>query len=409
MRLFGGQVSTSIRVDLSVPVPHYSLRTTLSNISIEEFLKALSSKKVGQGSIDFSASLSMQGSSMAEIKQSVLGQFFLHGEHLTFYNANEELGNRLGVESLTMNVHNLRIAGGNDAELLKNISFTSELVCRDIKTMGFIVSDMRFTCNGKDGIYAFNPVTMHLSGGQGLGSIRIDLTDPVPRYSVRASLSEFRIEDYLKVLSSKKVGQGSMNFSANLSMRGNSAAEIKQSAQGEVTLQGENLTLYGYNLDLEFARFESSQNFNLVDAGAFFFAGPLGLAVTKGYTFASIFKGSGGSTGIGRLFSRWKVEHGIAQAKDVAMSTRQNRIALKGRINFVNEHFYDVTIALVDARGCARVKQKIHGPFRKPVVEKPSFLMSIAGPALNLFNEASDLFTGGKCDVFYIGSVPAPK
>ena len=91
------------------------------------------------------------------------------------------------------------------------------------------------------------------------------------------------------------------------------------------------------------------------------------------------------------------------------MATKQNRIALKGRINFVNERFDDVTIALIDARGCARVQQKIRGPFRKPVVEKPSVLMSLAGPALNLLKQARDLFTGGKCKVFYTGSVPAPK
>ena len=200
-----------------------------------------------------------------------------------------------------------------------------------------------------------------------------------------------------------------MDFSANLSTRGNTAKEITETAGGVVSLRGENLTLYGNDLDREFARYESSQNFNLVDAGAFFLAGPLGLAVTKGYNFASIFQGSGGSSSIRKLFSDWKVKRGIAQAKDVAMATKQNRIALKGRINFVNERFDDVTIALIDARGCARVQQKMRGPFRKPVVEKPNVLMSLAGPALNLLKEARDIFTGGKCEVFYTGSVPAPK
>lgn len=67
-----------------------------------------------------------------------------------------------------------------------------------------------------------------------------------------------------------------------------------------------------------------------------------------------------------------------------------------------------MTIALIDARGCARVKQKIHGPFRKPVVEKANALMSLAGPVLNLLKQAEDLFTDGTCEVFYTGSVPAP-
>jgi AsmA protein len=91
------------------------------------------------------------------------------------------------------------------------------------------------------------------------------------------------------------------------------------------------------------------------------------------------------------------------------MATKKNRIALKGRINFVVERFDDVTVALINARGCARVQQKIHGPFQKPVVEKPNVLVSVAGPVLNLLKQAKNIFPGGKCEAFYAGSVPAPK
>ena len=327
----------------------------------------------------------------------------------TFLYKDEQSGEGFEVGNFNLDLRSLRIAGGNSSELLKNLSFTAELACREIRTKDLMFSDVKFTCKGKDGIFALNPVTMRLFGGQGSGTIEADFSGPVPHYSVRSSLAKFQIEEYFKTLSSKKVAEGSMDFSASLSMRGNTVKEITQTAGGEVSLRGENLTLYGNDLDREFVRFESSQNFNLVDVGAFFLAGPIGLAVTKGYNFASIFQGSGGSSSIGKLFSDWKVERGIAQAKDVAMATKQNRIAFQGRINFVDERFDDVTIALIDARGCSRVQQKIRGPFRKPVVEKPNVLMSLAGPTLNLLKKAKDLFTGGKCEAFYTGSVPAPK
>ena len=327
----------------------------------------------------------------------------------SFLYGDERSGEGFEVENFNLDVHSLRIARGNSPEFLKNLSFTAEFACREIRTKGLIFSDVKFTFKGKDGIYALNPVTMRLFDGQGSGSIGADFSGPVPRYSVRSSLLKFRIEEYFKTFSSKKVADGSMDFSASLSMRGNTEKEIKQTVEGAVSLRGQNLTLYGNDLDREFARFESSQNFNLVDVGAFLFTGPLGLAVTKGYNFASILTGSGGSSGIVKLFSEWKVERGIAQARDVAMATKQNRVALKGRINFVTDRFDDVTIALIDARGCARVQQKIRGPFRKPVVEKPSVLMSLAGPTLNLVRQARDLFTDGKCEVFYTGSLAAPK
>ncbi len=327
----------------------------------------------------------------------------------TFLYEDERSGEGFAVENFNLDVRSLRIAGGNSAELLKNLALTAEFTGREIRMKDLAFSDVKFTCQGQEGVFTLTPVTLSLFGGQGSGSIGADFSGPVPRYSLRSSLSKFRIESYLKTFSSKKVAEGPMDFSANLSLRGNTVKEIKQTAYGEVFLRGENLTLYGNDLDREFARFESSQNFNLVDAGAFFFAGPIGLAVTKGYGFASIFQGSGGSSVIGKLISDWKVERGTAQARDVAMSTKENRIALQGRINLVNERFDDVTVALIDARGCARVRQKIRGPFRKPVVEKPAVLMSLAGPALNLLKQARDLFTGGKCEVFYSGSLPAPK
>jgi AsmA protein len=200
-----------------------------------------------------------------------------------------------------------------------------------------------------------------------------------------------------------------MDFDANLTMQGKTMDEMKRSAAGDVLLRGGNLTLEGRDLDQEFSRFESSQNFNLVDVGAFFFAGPLGLAVTKGYNFASILQGSGGSSTIRVLVSNWRVEHGVAEAQDVAMATKENRIALKGKLDFVNDRFDDVTIALIDAKGCAKVRQRISGPFQKPVVERPNVFKSLAGPALKLLKKGRDLFPGGECEVFYTGPVKAPK
>ena len=326
-----------------------------------------------------------------------------------FLYKDEQSGGVFEARKFNLNMTGFSLAEGNSGERLKKLSFTAEFTCPEIRTTNLLLSNVKVTCKGKDGIFALNPITMSLFGGHGAGSIGADFTGSIPSYSVRSSLSKFRIEEYFQTISSKKVAEGAMDFSASLSLRGHTVKEIKQSAGGEVFLRGENILLYGNDLDREFARYESSQNFNLVDVGAFFFAGPLGLAVTKGYGFASIFQGAGGTSVIGKLFSDWKVEHGIAQARDVAMATRHNRIALQGRVDFVDERFDNVTIALIDARGCARVKQKITGPFRKPVVEKPNVLMSLVGPVVNLLKQAKRLFPGGKCKAFYTGSVQAPE
>jgi AsmA protein len=91
------------------------------------------------------------------------------------------------------------------------------------------------------------------------------------------------------------------------------------------------------------------------------------------------------------------------------MATNENRIALQGGLDFVNDQFDEVTMALVDTKGCVRVQQKIRGTFQNPAVEKSSVVTSLAGPALRLLKKGRDLLRGGHCDVFYAGSVAAPK
>ncbi|WP_372521634.1 AsmA family protein [Sulfuricaulis sp.] len=308
-----------------------------------------------------------------------------------------------------LNARRLRIAEGKSSDLLKHLSLTAKLACGEIRTKNLSVSDLKLSLAGKDGVYDLKPVTMRIVGAQGSGSIQADFSSAFPRYHVHYSLPQFRIEELFKTLSPQKVAEGSMDFSANLSMQGKTVNEMLQTAEGEISLRGENLTLKGTDLDREFARYETSQNFNLVDLGAFFFAGPFGMVVTKGYNFASIFQGSGGGSEIRILVSDWKVERGVAHSQDVAMVTKLNRVALTGRLDLVNQRFDDVTMALIDTQGCAKVRQKIRGTFQKPVVEKPGVLKSLAGPAIKLLKKGRDLFPGGECEVFYAGSVAPPK
>lgn len=309
----------------------------------------------------------------------------------------------------SLDVRRLRLSSGKSLDPMKDLSFEGELACGEIRKDDFAVSDLKFSAGGKNGIFDLKPVAMRVFGAQGSGSLQADFSGAVPLHHVRFSLSQFHIEEVFKALSPQKVAEGRMDFSASLSMRGKTVDEMRQTMEGQISLRGENLTLNGIDLDQEFSRFESSQNFNLVDVGAFFFAGPFGLVVTKGYNFASIFQGSGGRSEIRTLVSGWKVEHGVAQAQDVAMATNENRIALQGRLDFVNERFEDVTMALIDTKGCPKVRQKIRGTFAKPVVEKPSILGALTGPALGLLKKGTDLFPGGKCEVFYAGSVAPPK
>lgn len=327
----------------------------------------------------------------------------------TLFYADKQANEGFEAGDCNLDVRRLQLSRGERPELLKNLSFTAELACGEARAKDFAASDVKFSAALNDGVLDIKPVLMGVLGGQGSGSIRVDFTDVIPLYHIRYSLSQFMPGEFLKAKSPNSGVEGTMDFSADLEMRGNTVSEMRETVAGQISLRGENLKLNGSNLDQTLSRFESSQNFNLVDVGAFFFAGPIGLVLTKGYNFASIFQGSGGRSEIRMLVSDWKVERGVARAQDVAMATNENRIALQGALDFVNERFVDVTVALLDAQGCAKVRQKIRGTFKKPMVEKPGILRSLAGPVINLFKKGRNFFPGGKCEVFYAGSVAALK
>jgi hypothetical protein len=325
----------------------------------------------------------------------------------TLLYTDQQSGKGLEADSCDLDVRHLQLSKKESAAPVKSISFTAVLACGEIPTKDLVLSDVKFSIDGKEGVFDLNPVTMRVFGGQGSGNLRADFSGSVPEYHVHYSLSKFHLAEFFKTLSPRNVGDGPMDFSTNLSLKGKPTDEMVRSAGGEASLHAHDLTLEIGDIDKELSRYESSQSFDLVDVCAFFFAGPIGLAVTKGYNFASIFQSSGGSSQNRTLVSEWNIDHGVAQAKDVAMATKENRIALKGGLDFVNGGFKDVTVALIDAQGCPRVQQKIRGSFSKPEVEKPSILTSLAGPARKLLRQAESLF-GGHCDVFYAGSVAPP-
>src|ERR1035441_9586758 len=169
----------------------------------------------------------------------------------------------------------MRHPGG--AAFLSRVSLAGQFACNEVRGKNTTVSDLKFSVEATEGVFNFKPVTMRLFGGQGSGSMRMDRSVAVPIVHVSYSLSEFRIEDFFKALAPGRSVHGLMDFSTTLSMRGRARVELRQSANGEMSLSGVNLTLAGEDLDKELLKYESSQNFNLFDVSVFLFAGPLGL------------------------------------------------------------------------------------------------------------------------------------
>jgi uncharacterized protein involved in outer membrane biogenesis len=317
-------------------------------------------------------------------------------------------GKDFKAENCGFEVKDLRLAAATSADLMRSLSFAGKLACEHFRTERLVGSSVKVEVRGSDGVFKLEPITLEIFGGQGRATVTADFTAAESVYRIHASISKLQIADFSKTQLPQKLGEGTLDFATNLAMRGTLKSGVIRSATGEAQLHGDNLVLEVGDLDKEFSHYESTQSFNLLDVGAFFLAGPIGLALTKGYDYSRILKKSEGRTTIRTLVSKWKVQRGVAEAEDVALATAENRVAMKGGLDFENDSYEDVTVALVGPKGCVRVQQKIHGSFRKPEVEKPNVVTTVAGPARKLINKGKSLL-GAKCTVFYSGSVAAPK
>lgn len=291
-----------------------------------------------------------------------------------------------------------------------SLSFEGHLSCGEVKAEEFRISDIRVVIKARQGKLEVDPITMKIFGGDGKGSIKSVMTGESPGYVVDFAITQLRFEEVLGQFKQKISTRGELDLKTHLTMKGKNADEITRTVQGEISLRGHNLFNENLDIDLMLEKYERSQNFNLVDVGAFFVVGPLGPLLTKGYNFGSFYEESlGGESTILKLVSDWKIINGVAEAEDVALSTKQSRVALKGRLDLVNKQFDNVTVAILDEKGCIRFSQKIHGSFSHPHLEKAGTLRPIAGPILNLYMKTKKLLQSGSCEIFYAGSVKHPQ
>jgi uncharacterized protein involved in outer membrane biogenesis len=302
-------------------------------------------------------------------------------------------------------IRDLHLGGG--ATALGELALAAQASCGEVRTHDLAASEVTFTLAGHGGVLDFSPVAMQVLGGHGSGTLHADFTGATPRYRLQYRLTQFQLEDFFNALAKPHAGHGALDFAATLSLSGTGPEQWLPTLAGDASLRGTDLHLAIGDLDQKFSRYESSQNFSLVDVGAVFFLGPIGLGITKGLDFARNLQGNEGETQLQTLLSEWQVERGIARATDAAMTTRKNRIALRGSLDFVSGRFDDVTVALVDGQGCAQVRQRVSGPFLAPKVEPPNVLRSLTGPTRRLLGQVGKLL-GAKCEVFYSGAVAPP-
>ena len=286
--------------------------------------------------------------------------------------------------------------------------FHSNLTCSQITSANLEATEVKAKISGQNQQIKISQVTGRLLDGEFAGWMKSDFAGSHPHHSLEFELTDFQIERFINTFREKKGAEGTATFITQLNSSGKSYPEMVAGLNGQAEITGTNIILYGLNIDEQLANYESTQQFQLVDAAAFFVAGPLGVAITRGYGFTSLFVHTGEQTRIRELVSKWDFSDGVARTRDVAFSTAKNRIALEGGIDYANSQFQDLKVAVVDPEGCAVVEQGIQGDFQNPAVDTPNFLAALAGPYMDIIEQGVGLFTDKECDPFYTGRVAPP-
>ena len=323
--------------------------------------------------------------------------------------SDNKTGNKMELKDLNVTINELS-TGAEGKDLLTDVSFTGNINCGEFRRKNLIIENVRTKIKAGKGIINITPLTMDIFGGRAEGGITVDMSAHPESYKINFKLSKFSFEKFYAALEKKMNISGDGVMTASLTAHGKDSRQIMQSLRGNFSLQGNNLSIYTMDLDKFISKFEETQKFTLIDIGAFFIAGPLGIAASKGYNYGNFYLQTWGGPGtIKKLNSEWEINNGTADAADCALATEHNRIAIKGKLDLVNEKYDDLIVAVLDDKGCARLEQKISGPFRSPRIGAVSAVQSIGGPVLNLLSKARGLIDGGKCEVFYRGSVQQPK
>ena len=220
------------------------------------------------------------------------------------------------------------------------------------------------------------------------------------------NLATLFVEEVDTLNDNKKIellGQG--QFKANFHWKPDSERSFIQAIEAGFILEAKDISIYGIDLDKVIEQFKKSQKFNLADVGAVMFAGPAGLAVTKGTDFARLaFSKAGDSTDVKHFLADWKMEHGVLATQDVALSTKNNLVSTDGWYDIQNDSL-DFKISILDKRGCDLVGQRIYGRSIDPQYGKVKLLKTFFGPVKNFFRDLGI----AKCDTIYRGRVVHPN
>ena len=292
-----------------------------------------------------------------------------------------------------------------ESDLPVTLDAAIQLSMERLITDYFEIDDLEYLIDITDGVFHLRTEKTRVLAKAGSGDYTLAPFAEVPYYKIIYKVEGFEVTELFATLKTDTVLSGTMDIYMDLSLEGSVREELLTSLNGELNLYGGDLLLYGIDLDEVIKKFKRSQNFNLVDLGAVMFAGPAGLALTKGGNYASMLVTNYGDTSqVTEILSDWEFENGTILLRDVAFATEKSRVAAKGWLDFQRDSL-DISFAVIDKKGCIVIGQDLYGSIKDPEKSKIKLISTLLAPVTNLL----EVTLGIDCEPFYEGRIKHPE
>jgi AsmA protein len=255
--------------------------------------------------------------------------------------------------------------------MIQSLSFKGAIAVRSLQISGIQATDLKSKIRADHGILKFDSTHVNVFNGTLQGTAQGDFQNKVPRWNLDQTLSQIDIKQVSDTLKDK--ASGLLDGSIKLSAKGSNSHSVMRSLNGTVSIQGQNLKL---------STPIASKFVAILISGPGADIGSSGLGLSE----------------IQKLVMNWSIKDGVAQAKDVALSTPKSTVAARGSIDLRDRKFQNFFIAAVDKAGCSKRQMEIAGDLNSPRPAPHSIGKELAG-ILGGIRPSSD------CDHFYTGSL----
>ena len=287
---------------------------------------------------------------------------------------------------------------------LETLSFKSDLFIKKFSIQKLHTDSLRYDIIADNGVFTIKPTDRNFLKDKGEGLYTFKPFVSPPEFDFKYEVEHFEIADLLKNFRDDPMISGPMKIGLHINVKGNNQKELLRSLDGHLSLYGNDLSLKGVDIDKLIERFKRSQRFTFADLGAVALMGPLGLLVSKGSDYTGmVIVDKNFVSNVHEISSDYTFKNGLVRFDDVALSTELNRIAAGGSVD-INKDSIDITVSLLNEKGCSIFSQKIEGSMIKTEMGKIDAGKLIFAPITNLAKKT----VGIDCKVVYEGKVQQP-